>query len=66
MEAVMSVLRWIGQQSDLVPILELQGEEAAGGWFANAWNRLRLVNWSRKFDRDACQDMVDCFTFNYH
>ena len=66
MEAVVDVLKWIGQQSDLAPILELHGDVATGGWFANAWNRLKTVNWSKTFDHDACQDMVDCFTFNYH
>ena len=66
MEAVLDVLRWIGQQPDLGPILELQGEEAKGGWFAGAWDRLRSVDWSREFDRDACQSLLDCFTFNYH
>jgi len=60
------ILFGIGTNPDLAPMLCIKGGKAVSGWFSRAWNALAAVDWEKEFSDDACKQLLDCFTFNYH
>lgn len=61
----MAILKSISDDPELKTMLHIQPDGDAGGWFAPGWKALAAVDWSQGFDRQACEEFLRCFTFNY-
>lgn len=66
MGRVLSFLEAVSYKEELASMLQTQEGRAVGGWFAEAWEALRAVDWSTGFSMDACRRFLECFTFTYH
>lgn len=66
MHRAVDILRNIGMNSNLSPMLAIRDQSGSLGWFGSAWDLLDRVNWAAgEFDANACAALCDCFTFNY-